>query len=309
MKLSETAEVLALVQSFNNRTVGEKDVIAWRSVLSDVDVADAEEAVRRYYAEETDWIMPAHVRRLVRDIVREREVVAQATGWAPGQAGVPKDQAMPEVAGPVDENALTPSVRALLESVRAMLPEGSREALMPRTVAWEREHAAFTRTRDAEPNPLYRPRATEEDVTVRTTGPCGYFGHPSVSHVCAWGAVPYPASYYDAKAEARRDSDGFCTGGAGCAHDHRESEARCCSDPACRCEPGECACGEQSCGASTPDGPCHLRPGHPVGPMWPGYGGHIAAEARRDWQGPPECVVTGDGQCQTHGVHISSCPA
>lgn len=31
---------------------------------------------------------------------------------------------------------------------------------MPRTVAWEREHAAFRRQQDAEPNPHYRPMTT-----------------------------------------------------------------------------------------------------------------------------------------------------
>jgi len=42
--------------------------------------------------------------------------------------------------------------------VRADLPEGSREALKPRTVAWEREHAAYARSQEGEPNPHYRPR-------------------------------------------------------------------------------------------------------------------------------------------------------
>lgn len=154
MNHSETARALALVQAFDQRTIGDADVIAWQGVLPDAAYADVEEAIRQHYAEQTDRIMPAHVRRVVRDIVRARQV----SPWAPGQHGVPRAEAMPEVAGPVDENAITPQVRDLLQSVRAMLPEGSREALMPRTVAWEREHRAFVRTQDAEPNPLYRPR-------------------------------------------------------------------------------------------------------------------------------------------------------
>jgi hypothetical protein len=157
MNLSQTAKLLSMIAAFNNRTIGEADVAAWQSVLPDVELPDAEEAVRRHYAENTEWLMPAHVRHLVRDIVQEREDLARATPWAPGQHGVLKADAMPEVLGPVDESAITPPVRALLESVRAMLPEGSREALMPRRVAWEREHRAFVRTRDGEPNPLYRP--------------------------------------------------------------------------------------------------------------------------------------------------------
>lgn len=157
MNRAETARLLAAIAAFNNRTIGEADVEAWQSVLPDVTLTDAMEAVRQHYAENTEWLMPAHVRHLVRDIHREREALARSTGWAPGQAGVPKDQAMPEVSGPVAAGELTAPVRALLDSVRAMLPEGSREALMPRTVAWEREHRAFTRVRDGEPNPLYKP--------------------------------------------------------------------------------------------------------------------------------------------------------
>jgi len=162
MNLSETARLLTTIAAFSNRTVGEADVVAWQSVLPDVVLADAEEAVRRHYAEHTEWLMPAHIRRLVRDIHAERDAAARATGWAPGQAGVPKAEAVPEISGPIAEGELTAPVRALLDSVRAMLPEGSREALMPRRVAWEREHAAFVRVRDGQPNPLYRPPLTAE---------------------------------------------------------------------------------------------------------------------------------------------------
>lgn len=161
MNLSETARALALVQAFDQRTVGDADVIAWQGVLADATLADVEEAVRQHYAEETGRIMPAHIRRAVRDMVSQREMARTATPWAPGQYGVLKADAMPEVTGPVDENALTPSVRALLDATRAMLPEGSREALMPRRVAWEKEFAAQERQKNAVPNPHYKPPKTQ----------------------------------------------------------------------------------------------------------------------------------------------------
>ena len=153
MNLDETARALGLAQAFDRRTVGEMDVRSWQLILADVSAADTMEAIRQHYAEETDWIMPAHIRRFCRDVERAR----QMSPWAPGQYGVSRAEAMPEVAGPVDESALTPQVRDLLQSVRAMLPEGSREALMPRRTAWEREHAAYLRSHNGEPNPLYRP--------------------------------------------------------------------------------------------------------------------------------------------------------
>lgn len=173
MNLSETARALSLVQAFDQRTVGEADVIAWQSLLSDAAQADVEEAIRQHYAEETVRIMPAHVRRAVRDMVSQREAEARATGWAPGQAGVPKDQAVPEVVsgGRLALDDLPSAVADLVARVRADLPEGSREALYPRREAWEREHAAYLRTRDAKPNPLYK-AAEERECVVTGDGQC-----------------------------------------------------------------------------------------------------------------------------------------
>lgn len=157
MNLSETARLLGAIAAFDRRTVGDSDVIAWQSVLPDVPFDDALAAVRGWYGVNTDWMMPAHVRRMAEEIeLKRRRAEAK---WAPGQFGVPKDQAMPEISGPIIEDELPPAVSSLVAKahIRAILPEGSREALMPRTVAWEREHKAYLRTRDAEPNPLYRP--------------------------------------------------------------------------------------------------------------------------------------------------------
>lgn len=152
MNIAETTNALALAQAFDNRTVGEVNIRAWHSILSGADARDVMAAIRDHYAGTTEWIMPAHILRAVAAMVKTRE----ASPWAPGQYGVPLADAMPEISGPIDESAITPSVRALLDSVRAMLPEGSREALMPRKVAWEREHQAHVRVKDGTPNPLYR---------------------------------------------------------------------------------------------------------------------------------------------------------
>lgn len=157
MNLSETARLLGAMAAFDRRTIGDSDVIAWQAVLPDASFEDCLAAVKSYYAVSVEWMMPAHVRRGVAVIEKAREMARTATPWAPGQYGVLKADAMPEVAGPIDENALTPSVRALLDATRAMLPEGSREALMPRRVAWEKEFAAQERQKNAVPNRHYRP--------------------------------------------------------------------------------------------------------------------------------------------------------
>jgi len=159
VNLSETARLLGAMAAFDRRTVGDGDVIAWQAVLPDAAFEDCLEAVKDHYAEQTDWMMPAHVRRAVRDIVAARNV----SPWAPGQYGTPRDEAEPEVTtgGRLALSDLPAAVAELVARVRADLPEGSREALMPRTVAWEREHAAFRRQQDAEPNPRYQPRVVE----------------------------------------------------------------------------------------------------------------------------------------------------
>jgi hypothetical protein len=160
VNLTESARLLTMISSFNNRTVGEGDVIAWQSVLTDVILADAEEAVRRHYAENTEWLMPAHVRRLVRDIHRER--ASAATPWAPGQHGVPKEQAYPELPHGVgiQLDELSPRVANLLLKLRAELPKVPREKLFPRETYWDRQQRGYERLQASQPNPLYRAAAS-----------------------------------------------------------------------------------------------------------------------------------------------------
>lgn len=164
MNLYETGHLLAMIQTFDRRTVGETDIVSWQSLLTDVDLADAQEAVRRHFAESTDWLMPAHLRRAVRDIERERDVEARL--WAPGQYGVPKDEALPELARGerLTVADLSPRVADLLSQLRAELPEVPREKLFPRQTYWERQQRTFRA--DAAPNPHYRPSAADEALRM-----------------------------------------------------------------------------------------------------------------------------------------------
>jgi hypothetical protein len=193
VNLSETARLLAAMASFDRRTVGDGDVIAWQAVLVDAPFDDCLEAVKQHYAEHTEWMMPAHVRRAVRDMANQREMAARHTGWAAGQAGVPKDQAHPEVADTVKAlEQLPASVLDLVTRVRAMLPEGSREALMPRRVAWEREYAEFGKREKAEPNPFFRP-IKERECVETDDGICMTHNR----HVSRCAAAQKPQSFYD----------------------------------------------------------------------------------------------------------------
>lgn len=65
MNLSEAAELLATVQSFDKRTVGQVDAAAWHAALGDLPLDLCRQAVVKHYSHETSWLMPAHVRKLV----------------------------------------------------------------------------------------------------------------------------------------------------------------------------------------------------------------------------------------------------
>lgn len=169
MNLTETAQLLTTIAAFSNRNVEESAVVAWQSVLVDISLPDAEEAARRHFSVSADWMMPVHIRQGAQQVAEERAKAARK--WAPGQYGVPHTMPVPEVTGRIDEGTLPPKIRELLAEVRAMLPEGSREALMPRQVAWERQQADRDRQRDSEPNPHYNPAATAARQACRENGP------------------------------------------------------------------------------------------------------------------------------------------
>lgn len=66
MSPEETGKLLGTCASYDRRTVGETDVIAWFRVLSDLPYADCEAAVIAHYTDSREWIMPADIRRRVR---------------------------------------------------------------------------------------------------------------------------------------------------------------------------------------------------------------------------------------------------
>lgn len=72
MKKSEAALILAAAAARDLRTVGEADVLAWHEDLEDVTYPEAREALKRYYRDHTERIMPAHIRGLVR-IIRDEQ--------------------------------------------------------------------------------------------------------------------------------------------------------------------------------------------------------------------------------------------
>lgn len=65
MNRSDVAALLTVIASYDRRTLGEAEVIAWHGVLGDLPFEQCRDAVIAHYATQTDWLMPAHVRRHV----------------------------------------------------------------------------------------------------------------------------------------------------------------------------------------------------------------------------------------------------
>lgn len=72
MTRAEVAMLLGLAAARDRRTVGETDVAAWHTDLGDLTFEEAREALNQHFRESTAWLMPAHLRDLVR-VARSRK--------------------------------------------------------------------------------------------------------------------------------------------------------------------------------------------------------------------------------------------
>ena len=110
MTPDETALVLTKASAFDQRTIGEADVMAWHSVLEDVPAEDALQAVSDHYRESTSRLWPADVRRLAGAIDYRRRGARRAQELAAQLPELPAAPADPE------------RVKALVREVITALP-------------------------------------------------------------------------------------------------------------------------------------------------------------------------------------------
>lgn len=83
----ETALCLAKAQGYDNRTVGEANILAWHEVLADVPLDDALAAVTAHYGATREFIMPADIRAQIakaKALRRERIQAAGPADFPPG---------------------------------------------------------------------------------------------------------------------------------------------------------------------------------------------------------------------------------
>jgi len=128
MKKSETATLLAFCAAFDQRTIGDADVLAWTEALSspwvpNMGLEEAQEAVIEHYRATSARIAPADVLKRVKDT----RAVAMSQ-LAPKAEGVPPNddwrQARAELSAHLATHRRKPSGP---ESAREQVAESRRE--------------------------------------------------------------------------------------------------------------------------------------------------------------------------------------
>lgn len=117
MTPADVAELLTFAAAFDRRTIGKADVLAWHTVLTDLDLQAAKDAVTHHYGRETRWIMPADIRQ---------HVTAQRSDTAADIQGPGLPAAIPD-ADPDD-------VPAYLAAVKEQRTRAADGQLKPRPV-------------------------------------------------------------------------------------------------------------------------------------------------------------------------------
>jgi hypothetical protein len=154
MNLEETAAVLAKAAGYDNRTIGDANVLAWHEALGDLDIRDCLTAIAQHHRESTEYLMPVHIRRIAANLRHGRQELDFR------QQQHRELEAYRATAGPLTDRSA--DILALVALVRSVLPEGNVEALYPRREYWRREHQAYRRQANATPNPAYRPRLADD---------------------------------------------------------------------------------------------------------------------------------------------------
>ncbi len=134
MDARDVARVLTKAAAFDQRTVGDGDILAWLDAIGDLDVVDALAAVTRHYRDSTDFLRPAHLRRQVAGIVQERANADRERDAAERRSG-----ALPAISpGPTTDRSA--EIAAFVAQVRDVLPPGDPAKL--RGPAWLRRHGS-----------------------------------------------------------------------------------------------------------------------------------------------------------------------
>jgi hypothetical protein len=149
MTPTDISKILAKAAAFDQRTVGDADILAWLEALGDLDPADALAAVTCHYQRSEERLKPVHVIAGVAEIRRERRRrdrerrESEAAGRALTAAAKVRDRSA--------------DVAALVARARVDLPPGRLDVFRrPEWVAAERDQRWERAVAVAEPNPAFR---------------------------------------------------------------------------------------------------------------------------------------------------------
>lgn len=151
---AEALTTLLFTAYDRDKPAGIDDV--WVAAMHDVPFGIARAAVVQLIQTSTFLPKVAEIRTRAAELHREHR---RQLREAEEQRAI---AAYAEQAGPLTDRSA--EIQAYVGQVRGVIPEGDREALMPRKVAWEREHRHHQRAVEAEPNPAFDPtmRPTRE---------------------------------------------------------------------------------------------------------------------------------------------------
>ncbi|GEM_PF-2611448 len=149
MNIEQTANVLAKAAAIDNRNQSDAAILAWHEIIGDLDYRDALNAVAQHRRESDAYLMPVHIRRIAEKLRAERQDREHR------ERQHRELEAYAATAGPLTDRSA--EIRAFVDQVRDVLPDGDIEALAPRHEHWRREHQAFQRQLTAEPNPHFDP--------------------------------------------------------------------------------------------------------------------------------------------------------
>lgn len=66
MRLSEAGEVMELISIYDNRRVTTEVSTAWYDLIYPYTLDEAKYAVKKHYNESNEWLMPAHIVRIIK---------------------------------------------------------------------------------------------------------------------------------------------------------------------------------------------------------------------------------------------------
>lgn len=149
MNLAEVNDLLILASTLDNRRFDDATVMAWHEILGDLVYADCRAAVYAHFADQSDYLMPVHIRRRALDLERSRRRDARLA------IAAAEAEQLALTATPTEDR--TVEVDALLAELRDKLPPV--DPMKFRRPEWVEVERHRERAARAEPNPLYDPAA------------------------------------------------------------------------------------------------------------------------------------------------------